>query len=143
MTEKITGQKSSHQDWAACPQKKEPLVGWDECEEWSKLENVVIEGGGTLDADGEDWYLVWGNKTGNDNNERPMMLDLLWIDGLTIRDMKIRRPGYWTVHPTFSNNVRVVNNSIITTGSNTDGCDPGSLFPLTDFNTNPNRNVEP
>lgn len=36
-------------------------------------------------------------------------------------DMKIRRPGYWTVHPTFSNNVVVANNSIITTGSNTDG----------------------
>ena len=35
-----------------------------------------------------------------------MMLDMLWVDGLTIRDMHIRRPGYWTVHPTFSNNVR-------------------------------------
>jgi polygalacturonase len=55
-----------------------------------------------------------------------MMLDLLWVDGLTIKDMKIRRPGYWTVHPTFSNNVRVTGNSIVTdlvhSGTNTDGC---------------------
>jgi len=56
------------------------------------------------------------------------MLDLLWVDGLAVRDLHIRRPGYWTVHPTFSNNVVVSNNSIITTGSNTDGCDPDSSW---------------
>ena len=39
-----------------CLRKKFPLVGWDDCAEWSKLENVVIEGGGMLDANGEDWY---------------------------------------------------------------------------------------
>ena len=31
-------------------QYKDPLVGWDDCDEWSKLENVVIEGGGTQSA---------------------------------------------------------------------------------------------
>lgn len=75
--------------------------------------NVVIEGGGTIDGDGDHWYT---DKTTN-NNERPMMLDLLWIDGLTVRDMKIRRPGYWTIHPCFSNNVRVTGNDILTTGT--------------------------
>ena len=104
-----------------CLKKKQPLVGWDDCALWSKLQNVVIEGGGLLDADGDDWYLTWGKQPHVDQNQRPMMLDLMWIDGLTIRDMKIRRPGYWTVHPTFSNNVRVTNNSIVTYGSNTDG----------------------
>jgi hypothetical protein len=39
-------------------QYKDPLVGWDDCDEWSKLENVVIEGGGTLDANGMDWWVV-------------------------------------------------------------------------------------
>lgn len=38
-----------------CIKKKDPLVGWDDCAEWTKLENVVIEGGGTLDADASDW----------------------------------------------------------------------------------------
>jgi polygalacturonase len=57
-----------------------------------------------------------------------MMLDFMWVDGLTIRNVAIRRPGYWTVHPTFSNNVHVANNSIITTGANTDGCDPDSSW---------------
>ena len=61
---------------------------------------------------------------------RPMMLDLMWVDGLTIRDMKIRRPGYWTVHPTFANNVRVTDNSIITEGSNTDVGLPARRLPV-------------
>jgi polygalacturonase len=111
-----------------CLKMKDPLVGWDDCAVWSKLENVAIEGGGTLDAAGDAWYESWGKKKENDNNQRPMMLDLMWVDGLTVRDMSIRRPGYWTVHPTFSNNVVVQNNSIITTGSNTDGCDPDSSW---------------
>lgn len=113
---------------ARCIEKKQPLVGWDDCARWSKLENVAIEGGGLLDANGEDWYGVWAKQKHVDNNMRPMMLDLMWVDGLTIRDMEIRRPGYWTVHPTFSNNVRVTNNSIVTHGSNTDGVDPDSSW---------------
>ena len=89
---------------------------------------MVIEGGGTLDADGSAWYETWAKQDGHDGNQRPMMLDMMWVNGLTIRDISIRRPGYWTVHPTFSDNVRVTNNSIITTGSNTDGCDPDSSW---------------
>ena len=109
-----------------CVKYKDPLVGWDDCAEWTKLSNVVIEGGGTLDANGDDWYLIYSKN--HDGSTRPMMLDLLWVDGLTVRDMNVRRPGFWTVHPTFSNNVRVTGNSIITTGSNTDGCDPDSSW---------------
>ncbi|KAJ8610479.1 hypothetical protein CTAYLR_007773 [Chrysophaeum taylorii] len=109
-----------------CVRLKDPLAGWDDCAEWSVLENVVLDGGGTLDANAQGWFL-----DGQDDFEsawRPMMLDLLWVRGLTIRDLEITRPGYWTVHPTFSDNVRVENNSIITTGSNTDGCDPDSCW---------------
>jgi len=109
-----------------CQKLKDPLVGWDDCAEWSKLENVVIEGGGTLDANGDFWYDKKNPPC--DSNARPMMLDLMWIDGLTVRDMHIRRPGYWTIHPTFSNNVRVVGNDVLTYGSNTDGCDPDSTW---------------
>lgn len=108
-----------------CLRLKDPLVGWDDCAEWSKLVNVAIEGGGLLDANGDHWYQ---NMTPEENGLRPMMLDLLWVDGLTIRDMQIRRPGFWTVHPTFSNNVRVTGNDILTYGVNTDGCDPDSSW---------------
>jgi len=93
---------------------------------WTTLENVVVEGGGLLDADGDAWY----DKSDPDfvTQMRPMMLDLLWVRGLTIRDVQLRRPGFWTVHPTFCDNVVVANNSIVTYGSNTDGCDPDSCW---------------
>jgi len=109
-----------------CVKLKDPLVGWDDCAAWSKLENVVIEGGGTLDANAQGWFD--DEQPGFVKQARPMMLDLLWIDGLTIRDLSIRRPGFWTVHPTFCDNVVVANNSILTTGPNTDGCDPDSAW---------------
>lgn len=107
---------------ARCVKKKEPLVGWDDCEKWSTLENVVIEGGGTIDGNGEHWLTK--------GRDRPMLLDLLWIDGLTIRDLKIRRPGFWTVHPTFCNNVRVTGLDVYTRGKNTDGIDPDSVWNM-------------
>eukprot|EP00035_Acanthoeca_spectabilis_P007294 m.134786 g.134786 ORF g.134786 m.134786 type:complete len:150 (+) comp13884_c0_seq2:544-993(+) len=121
-----------------CLKKKDPLVGWDDCAEWSQLENVVIEGGGTLDANGDHWYQ---NKD-TMNDQRPMMFDLLWVDGLTIRDLRIRRPGFWTVHPCFSNNVRVTGNDIETYGSNTDGCDPDSSWNVYIFNNTFNTGDE-
>ena len=33
-----------------CTKMKDPLVGWDDCAEWRKLTNVVIEGGGTING---------------------------------------------------------------------------------------------
>ena len=123
-----------------CVKMKDPLVGWDDCAEWSTLENVAVEGGGLLDANARGWFEALGeefnaepvdgfaNDDGRDSNARPMMLDLLWVRGLTIRDVKIRRPGYWTVHPTFCDDVVVSNNSIVTTGANTDGLDPDSCW---------------
>ena len=104
-----------------CLRQKVPTVGWDDCEVWSKLHNVAIEGGGTVDANGEQWLAAA-------ERSRPMMFDLLWVDGLTIRDLKIRRPGFWTIHPTFSNNVRITGNDIFTRGKNTDGADPDSTW---------------
>jgi len=62
----------------------------DGCLQWTKLEHVVLEGGGMLDADGSAWYEVWGAKAGNNNNARPMMLDMMWVEGLTIQNLAIR-----------------------------------------------------
>ena len=110
-----------------CLEKKDPLVGWDDCAKWSTVENLVIEGDGTLDANGDFWWngTVPASESGR---SRPMMLDLMWVDGLTIRDLNIRRPGFWTVHPTYCNNVRVTGLDIETFGHNTDGIDPDSSW---------------
>lgn len=113
---------------AKCVRKKAPLVGWDDCAEWGRLENVCLEGGGTIDGDGGQWFGLVPSR------ERSMLLDLLFVRGLTIRDLHIRRSGYWTVHPTFSDNVRVTGLKIDTVEAedyaahNTDGVDPDSCW---------------
>jgi hypothetical protein len=32
-----------------------PMARWDDCARWSKLENVVLSGGGTINGDGDQW----------------------------------------------------------------------------------------
>ena len=67
---------------ARCTKMKSPLVGWDDCEAWGdKLHNVVLEGPGTIDGDGAKWI------ASDQGNLRPTLLDLLWIDGLTVRNL--------------------------------------------------------
>ena len=78
-----------------CARARAVATGGDDCAEWEKLANVVLEGGGTgtLDGDGEAWYRVFSVRDPGAKNLRPMMLDLLWVDGLTVRDLAITRPG--------------------------------------------------
>lgn len=44
------------------------------------------------------------------------------------RGLSLRHSAFWTIHPTFSNNVRVVNNSVLQTKPGTDGLDPDSCW---------------
>jgi polygalacturonase len=63
---------------ARCLQKKDPLVGWDDCAVWGKLQDVVLEGAGTLDANGDFW---WNGTapSADSGDQRPMMLDLMCV----------------------------------------------------------------
>jgi exo-poly-alpha-galacturonosidase len=113
-----------------CLEIKSPKVGWDDCARWRKLENVVIGGGGTINGNGDQWWQQCTDACpdGTDSNQRPTLLGLVYIDGLTVQGMKIRHPAFWTVHPTFSNNVRIISNDIYTMGHGTDGIDPDSCW---------------
>ena len=65
---------------------------------------------------------------GSDTTERPTLLGLLWVDGLSLQSMTIRHPAFWTIHPAFSNNVRIIGNDVWTNGHGTDGLDPDSSW---------------
>jgi len=107
---------------ALCTALKEPLVGWNDCAAWSEVSNVVVEGEGTIDGSGDAWI------ASDLGNTRPYLLDLLYVNGLTVRGLKLRKPGFWTTVPIFCNNVRVEGLDIYTRGSNTDGVDPDSSW---------------
>ena len=97
----------------------------DNCLEWIKFENLVLEGGGTINGQGELWWSEC-NPTcpdGSSNSQRPTLLGLLWVDGLTITDLTLMNSPMWTTHPTFSHNIRITNLVIYApaNSSNTDG----------------------
>ena len=115
-----------------CLRLKEPLVGWDDCAEWSMLQNLVVSGGGEINGRGDQWWSQGGClptcPDGTDTGQRPTLLGLLWVDGLTISNLTLRHPAFWTVHPCFSNNVRIVGNDIFSNGHGTDGIDLDSSW---------------
>lgn len=59
-----------------CLRMKAAPAGGDDCEEWRKLANVVIEGGGTIDGNGDAWYKEYSVQNPGLKNLRPMLLDL-------------------------------------------------------------------
>jgi polygalacturonase len=63
-----------------------------------------------------------------DTSQRPTLLGLLWVDGLTISDLSFIHSAAWTLHPAFSSNIRVVRNQILQTQPGTDGLDPDSCW---------------
>jgi polygalacturonase len=90
----------------------------DTCQEWAKLEDVTLAGGGAIDGDGESWWKI---------STRPSLMSLMWINGLTIEDLFITRPPFWTIHPVFCNNVLLRNVNVRTFGTpNGDGIDVDS-----------------
>jgi polygalacturonase len=77
----------------------DPNVG-DQCAQWKTLSNVTLTGGGTIDGNGAVW---WGNTSG----QRPTMFGLLWIDGLTLRNLTLLNTPMLFIHPIFSKNIEM------------------------------------
>lgn len=86
------------------------------------MSNVVIEGGGLIDGNATD--RSWGGTLDN----KPTMVTMHWVHGLTIAGMVLRRPALWTVHPCFCDNVRITDNDILTTHGGQDGIDIDSTW---------------
>eukprot|EP01084_Bolivina_argentea_P174284 301916_1 len=94
----------------------------DQCKDnWKKLKNIKIYGYGIIDGNGHSgWY------NNPYSNVRPCLLQLMWIDGLTLFNVTVTNSPFWTVHPLFSNNILIENITVNTDGPNTDGIDPDS-----------------
>lgn len=65
---------------------------------------------------------------GTDSSQRPTLLGLLWVDGLTIQGLRFVHSGFWTIHPAFSNNIRITDNTVVQTKPGSDGLDPDSCW---------------
>jgi polygalacturonase len=75
------------------------------CTTWHKLHNVTITGGGVIDGNGPSF---WGDSTwwpGPAPLPRPFLLDLIYVDGLTVSHVSLLRSALWTLVPSMCSNV--------------------------------------
>jgi len=114
-----------------CLKMKDPLVGWDDCESWSRLQNVIITGSGQINHQGETWCYTNGKKPCKENFQLyPKTLGLTYVNGLTVDGLRIRQPVTWAVYTCFSNNVRITGNDIRSDGHNVNAVVPESTWNI-------------
>jgi polygalacturonase len=125
---------------AVCLELSNSTAPGDNCLSWAKKTNIIIEGGGTINGQGAEWWANCNptcpdvrvpticlafhhNQQGSNTNQRPTLLGLLWVNGLTIDNVALQDSPCWTVHPTFCENVLISNLNITAPASshNTDG----------------------
>ncbi|ALG07308.1 glycoside hydrolase family 28 protein [Kibdelosporangium phytohabitans] len=108
-----------------------------------RQENMAITGSGTIDGDapngpwpgwgagstpelrkmGEDGVPVEQRIMGEGKRMRPNMIQFVDCRNLLVRDVHLRNPAMWTLHPVFCTNVTVRNVHIHSTNSQGDGVD--------------------
>ena len=86
--------------------------------------NITITGKGVIDGQGAAWWS--GTESKRYNLERPRLVELQHVDGLTISYVTLKDSPFWTVHPIYCNNVHIHHIRITAAGPNTDGIDPDS-----------------
>jgi polygalacturonase len=112
-----------------CLEMKDPLVGWDDCKSWSKLENVIITGGGEVNQNGGEWCYTNGTKKCKENFQLyPKTFGMTYVNGLTVSNLRILHPVTWTIYTCFSNNVRIVDNDVWSDGHNVNAVVPESTW---------------
>lgn len=87
-----------------------------------KAENIRLEGGGTIDGRGYNW---WQER---DSEVRPRLFQPILCNKVTLRDLTLCNSPMWTVNPVCCHNVTIDNISVINPydSPNTDGINPES-----------------
>lgn len=113
-----------------CLEMKDPLVGWDDCKSWSKLENVIIAGGGEVNHNGDGWCHTNGITKNCEENFQlyPKTFGMTYINGLTVSGLRIRHPVTWAIYTCFCNNVRIVDTDVWSDGHNVNAIVPESTW---------------
>lgn len=88
--------------------------------------NVSLAGGGVIDGNGAAWWEAF--KRGKLGHQRPPLVEALYCNGVTVRQVTMRFSAMYAVHPYACSNVLIEDVTVFNPpGSpNTDGIDPDS-----------------
>ena len=110
------------------------------CSSWATLRNVTITGGGAIDGNGPSF---WGDSSwwpAPPALPRPFLLELSYVDGLTVSHVSLLRSAHWTIVPSMSSNILlehlfleagVQRDSMPYNGYNIDGLDSNNVQNMT------------
>lgn len=109
------------------------------CSTWRKLRNVTITGGGSIDGNGPSF---WGDSSWwpAASLPRPFLLELSYVDGLTVSHVSLLRSAHWTIVPSMSSDVLleyifleagVQRDTMPYNGYNIDGLDSNNVQNMT------------
>ena len=95
------------------------------------LVNVTIRGdgpGSVLDGQGRYWWSLCGRGLPGWNQTRGHLLEMMWVDGLVVRDLTMLDSPFWNNHIFACNHVHVTRVDVVAPNEspNTDGWDPDS-----------------
>ena len=94
--------------FSSCTQ---PVLGRNlRCDQWNRVSNVTIDGGGEIHGEGDAWWN--SEKYMHDAYQRPHTLFIFYASNVVIRDITLRRSPWWTVHILACTGVLVDNISI-------------------------------
>ena len=107
------------------------------CSRWSKLRNVTLSGGGTINGRGHLWWWasMWWPSV-----PRPFLIEMQYVDGLIIQDLALRESALWTLVPSLSTNILieritldagVPRDTMPYNGFNVDGLDSNNVVNMT------------
>jgi hypothetical protein len=66
------------------------------CDEWTRVSNVTLDGGGEIHGEGDAWWN--SEKYMGQASQRPHILFPFYVNQLVVKDLTLRRSPWWTVH---------------------------------------------
>eukprot|EP00039_Didymoeca_costata_P005446 m.81725 g.81725 ORF g.81725 m.81725 type:complete len:813 (+) comp12823_c0_seq3:113-2551(+) len=82
------------------------------------LTNITLDGGGTINGQGRKWWDACYNCTHLHQNSscliagRPKLLEFQYINGLHINGLRLENSPFWTLTPSYSQNIVIENMNI-------------------------------
>ena len=82
--------------FSSCAKPVNPGKAGMRCDEWTRVTNVTLDGGGEIHGEGDSWWN--SEKYMGAAYQRPHILFPFFVTNLRVKDLTLLRSPWWTVH---------------------------------------------